>query len=195
MARKLDRNNLPGFDRASQEMTETVYGEAVQQDRIDVSGDIEVDKLEQPMKKLVWDGSMMQEDLLEDADLYPGGVSFGGGPDDSDLTIMEATQGEVYTEGTGGSGGTGGDMTGERTPGGMSMDLTSGRAGGGKFGGPTGGDYGVYTEDLPERVPDTPVKGYHGYSTPETDEEIIQQAARDNTTSLLNEGHGTNPDI
>lgn len=50
-------------------------------------------------------------------------------------------QGEITNEELEGSGATGGALTGEGTTSGMSEDLTSGVAGAGWFGGPTGGDF------------------------------------------------------
>ncbi len=70
----------------------------------------------------------------------PSGFNAGGVPVDTALTMDEAMAGVVSDDEQGGSGATGGPLTGEMTDSGMSSDLTEGFVGGGSYGGPTGGD-------------------------------------------------------
>lgn len=119
-----------------------------------------------------------------DDDIAGGGAPNGGFFGSASLSLEDATQGNVVEEGTGGSGGTGGDMTGERTPGGMSEDLTQGRAGGGFYGGPTGGTYtghGVDTEGKTARAGN---KTRPDLSEAEIDAELARKVAAKNTRQL-----------
>jgi hypothetical protein len=104
--------------------------------------------------------------------------------DEDDLTVLEAMLGNSLTDGQGGSGGTGGDKTGERTPGGMSEDLTAGKLKNGTIGGPTGAHYTLLDEGPSVAVPASDVKGDRAYSNRETDWELSKRIAAENTTIL-----------
>jgi hypothetical protein len=158
-------------------------GEPVQRDDLDRSGpqkgrNFEID--------LLTDGNILDPIIEEEPD-PSGGFATGGMSGDAPLSIQDAMQGNIVDEHQGGSGGTGGDMTGERTPGGMSEDLTSGRAGGGHFGGATGGDvYGAGKGPAIGQVtPADESQVSERYGSPEETERLLeQQAATANLRAL-----------
>lgn len=89
-----------------------------------------------------------------------------------------------------GSGATGGRLTGEGTPGAMSEDLTSGRAGGGHYGGPTGGDFrSGGAGSLEPSQQDTPM---HGISvgvgmSEDAGTGLVRKVAAENNAEEINE--------
>jgi hypothetical protein len=120
----------------------------------------------------------------EEAVLVTSGFDVGGASYETSMTVLDAMEGIVSEGWQGGSGGTGGPLTGELSPGGASQDLTSGELpGGGSYGGPTGGDLngaGKGPSFAPESLDEM-------ITPPDKSPEAENYGSREETDALLQE--------